>query len=670
MNPFPLLFTPGRIGPMEVPNRIVFMAHGAGFIERLLAPGGPGFWGGIYARYLAERARGGAGLVITEPVFVHESSSYSLESRVPGFDPRVVRSYRKVTDAVHHGGAKIFVQMQHASGQNIGVDSGLLFDKAPPLAPSAGPSVGYRANYTTAKELERHEIDGIVDAYGISAQHAHDGGFDGVELHLAHGYSLLHTFLSPFYNHRTDEYGGSQDNRMRMVLRVLERVREVAGDSMAVGVRLVAEDFVDGGLTRDDVKDIARRLDAGNWVDFIDVSVHGYAGPTVIPTLYDPLNAFLPYAASIKRVSTRTPVFVTGRIIHPTTAESILADGDADFIGMTRQLLADPETPLKAKAGKVDDIRHCVGVLQCRSASGPLQCVHNPAVGKEREWGIDTIRRARSRKRVVVVGGGPAGMEAARVARLRGHDVHLFEREPKLGGQINVASQIPGRAEIGELARWPQVQLDKLGVVVTLGVDVDSSMIGEARADAVIIATGSTPLRNGFQGYTRKPIPGHELDTVVTGDDVLMGRAGTGSNVVIYDTEAFVRGAGVAEHLATRGKAVRLIVPDFHPGALLWRDMLVGLLPRLANLGIETIPSTSLVRILTDSIVVRDRITGLEREMGGVDTVVLVTGNRSVDHLYFELRDRVDELYRVGDCVAPGRADRAIYDGHRVGRAI
>jgi 2,4-dienoyl-CoA reductase-like NADH-dependent reductase (Old Yellow Enzyme family) len=301
----------------------------------------------------------------------------------------------------------------------VGIASGLLFDKAPPLGPSEGPAVGYRAHYTTCKALELDEIDEIVESLGVTAALARKGGFDGVELHAAHGYALLHTFLSPFYNHRTDEYGGSLDNRLRFVLRVLERVRAATGGSLAVGIRLVTEDYVETGLSPEDVHEIARRLEAGNAVDLIDPSVHGCAGPPVVPTLYDPPGTYVEAAAAMRRVLARTPVFATGRIVSPVMAEAMLANGLADFVGMTRQLLCDPETPIKARAGAVEDIRACTGCLQCRSVAGPLECIHNPAVGKEREWGIGTLRRASRVRRVLVVGGarrygGRAGRAAAR----------------------------------------------------------------------------------------------------------------------------------------------------------------------------------------------------------------------------------------------------------------
>ena len=261
-------------------------------------------------------------------------------------------------------------------------------------------------------------------------------------------------------------------------------------------------------------------------------------------------------------------------------------------------------------------------------------------------------------------------MEAARVAHLRGHEVLLCEREDRLGGQINLASLLPGRGEMQELARWPGRQLERLGVKTMLGVDVTPAMVHELAPDVVIVATGSVPLRDGFQGYTRAAIPGADLPGVITAEDVLQGRREVGPRVVVYDTEAFARGPGIAEWLAARGKSVDLVTPDYHVGARFWRDMLVRLLPRLAEAGVRTIPSSLLVRILPDVVVLRDRLTRMERRLDGVDSVVLVTGNRASDALYFALKGRCEDLHRIGDCQAPGLADRAVYDGHRVGRAI
>ena len=256
------------------------------------------------------------------------------------------------------------------------------------------------------------------------------------------------------------------------------------------------------------------------------------------------------------------------------------------------------------------------------------------------------------------------------MAHLRGHEVVLCEREDRLGGQINLASRLPGRDEMQELVRWPSRQLERLGVKTMLGVDVTATMVRELAPDVVILATGSVPLRDGFQGYTRAAIPGSDLPGVMTAEDVLQDRREVGARVVVYDTEAFARGPGIAEWLAARGKSVDLVTPDFHVGARFWRDMLVRLLPRLAEAGVRTVPSSLLLRILPDAVVVRDRLTRVERTLDGVESVVLVTGNKASDALYLELKGRCEELHRIGDCQAPGLADRAVYDGHRIGRAI
>jgi hypothetical protein len=261
-------------------------------------------------------------------------------------------------------------------------------------------------------------------------------------------------------------------------------------------------------------------------------------------------------------------------------------------------------------------------------------------------------------------------MEAARVAHLRGHEVTLYERSNRLGGQINLASLLPGRQEMQELVRWPQRQLERLGVKTVLGTEVTPGMVAQLSPEVVILATGSAPLRDGFQGYTRAPIPGAELPCVVTSEDVLQGRVEVGRRVLVYDTEAFARGPGIAEWLAARGKTVDLVTPDFHIGARFWRDMLVRVLARLADAGVRTVPSTLLLRILPDAVVLRDRLSRQERTVEGIESVVLVTGSKASDELYFALKGRCDALHRIGDCQAPGLADRAVYDGQRIGRAI
>lgn len=658
MSSFPHLFQPLRIGSLEARNRIVFGAHFTMFSEPARRFGEPGFYGERLGRYLGERARGGAGLVIAGQAQVHPTTAYQMVNNADAWDEESIPHFRKVSGPIHDGGALAFLQLAHNGGVNFGT-----WSKLPAWAPSDV------VNSTEApKVIEREEIAEVVAAFARSARNAVEGGFDGVEIHAAHGY-LIHEFLSPRSNQRTDEYGGSLENRMRFCCEVLRAVRAAVGQGIAVGVRLVGDEGPSGALGPKDAGEIGARLEELGLVDFVDVSV-GLSGLGMVRPLYAK-HGFGVYAArAVKDAVRATPVFAVHRILVPEEAEAILERGDADAITVVRALIADPQWPEKARAGRAQAIRRCTGCNQgCYghlTQSLPVTCVTNPVVGREEELG--SLAPAAAAKHVVVVGGGPAGLEAAWVAAARGHRVTLLERSDGLGGKIRLAQALPGRAEIADFADWRAAECERRGVEIRLGTEASAESVLGLHPDAVIVATGGRATKLGTSKMHPMPIAGSEQDFVVDHEEAQRRAAELGARIVVLDTVGHIEGIGIAELLARGGKQVTLVTTLPTP-MLLDRETAGEALPRMCAAGVVWRPNTALIHIGEKQVTLLDVFTRQPEPME-VDTVVIRTHGVPEDALYFALRGKVPQVIRVGDAVAVRTADRAIFDGYLAGREI
>lgn len=653
---FQYLFSPLKLGKVEIKNRLSFQPHLTNFaVDCLPSERHLHYWG--------ERAKGGVGLIITEEMSVHPTDR-AYEKLIEVFHPEVVPGFRRITDYVHQFGTKMFAQLNHNGQQCDGTISRL-----PVFAPSPVPDVLFRE---IPKEMEPEDIEDVARHFAKSAVHAREGGFDGIELQYGHS-SLARQFLSPLTNRRQDEFGGSLENRMRAPVLFVEAVRKAVGRDFTVGIRLCADEMIPwGGLNLADVQEIAGRFEATGLIDFMDLSIGTFFNLYLVEgSMHTPLGYTIPLAAGI-REKIKLPVFCTGRINDPVMAEKVLANGQADVIGMCRALICDPFLPKKAFEGKIEDIRYCIGDNQgCIGRMGLnklLGCIQNPAVGLEKEWGEGSLKPAAVKKKVMVVGGGPAGMWAAKMAGRRGHRVDLYDRNEELGGQVRIAMKGAGRDEFGVIIRNEKDNVDKAGVSLHLGVEVTPELVLKENPDAVVVATGSVPARNPGIGGADGP-------AVYSVWQALQGQAALGEKVCLVDQDGHHRATSTAEYLANQGKTVHILCSSLFVGAELGplQDLYLTR-QRLLQKGCTFTPDTAVISIggeagakVLQGINVYSNAMG---EFGPYDSVVLAVGQEADDGLYKALKGKVKELHRVGDCVAPRKVDMAIWDGHKVGREI
>ena len=647
---FPQLFEPIQIGGVRLRNRIVSTGH----MTSMLSDGLPN---ADLVAYHEARAAGGCGLIITESAAVHPTSNaYNVQL----FRDDSIAALARVADAVHRHDCKIFGQLGHGGRETHSSPDG--------TAPVAfGPSqVASERFHVIPRAMPLALIVDIGESFGAAAERYMHAGFDGVEIMASHGL-LLAQFLNPRVNRRVDAYGGELDNRMRLLRDAIAHVRKRTGDAFAVGIRISGDELNYGGLEPDEVIAVCARLEDDGALDFIDViggSMSGLAGSVhVVPPMNVAPGYLVPIAAKIKSAVT-IPVLVAGRINQPHTAESILAAGHADLCGMTRAQICDPELANKAARGAVDDIRACIGCNQAcighMQQGFPISCIQHPETGRERRYG--TISRADESLRVVVVGGGPAGMKAAAVAAARGHDVSLYEQDAELGGQVKLARLLPERAEFGGIITNLEREMRAAGARIELGVRVDRALIDRSKADAVVLATGGSP-----------HIPDllvEEGAHVVHATQLLAERANVGARVVVADWRCDWVGLGIAEQLARDGCHVRLAVNGYVPGQTIQqyvRDRWIGELHRL---GVEMIPYARLVGVDESTVYLQHTTSGEPILCEGVDTLVAATGIASANVLERELQGYEGEIHMAGDCLSPRTCEEAVLEGLQVAIAI
>jgi mycofactocin system FadH/OYE family oxidoreductase 2 len=648
---FPTLFSPVRIGPRTAKNRICCSAHADSLAE-------DGMPTEHTARYYEAKARGGVGfLMCFGSASVHPTSPARDWNGVELFDDRVLPHLRAFADAVHRHGVPCVAQITHRGrrGRSTG-NWGRLY------APSAVREPNHRE---TPHPLDAATMREFVRAFADAAGRLQDGGFDGCEVMASHGH-LIDQFWSPSANHRGDAYGGDLANRLRFGVEVLQAVRQRVGRDFIVGIRMTGDDFTAGGLSGDLCREIAGRLDGLGLLDYFNVigaTAETYVGEAAaVPDMSFPAALYCPLAAAIKAV-VRVPVIATGRIADPAVAERVLREGQADLCVMTRAQIADPDFPNKARDGRLDDIRPCVGYNEgCidRIYTGRgVSCVHNAVIGREADWA--ELPRAAAARRVVVVGGGPAGLECARVARLRGHDVVLFEKGPELGGQTLIARRAPARQDFDGACRYAAQQCRKLGVVIRLGVEADAATVLGERPDAVVLATGARALRPDVPGLAEHGLSAWE---------VLAGREVPGHRVLVIDEEYGQQGPSAADYLLERGRQVTVVTSERSVGSFLGATTGPPVFQRLFGKGVELRCNLAVERVEAGRAVARNVWSGREEALGPFDAFVYAYGGEAVCGLEADLAGKVPRVALVGDCFAPRTLQHAILEGHRLAREL
>lgn len=639
---FKNLFRPIRVGKVELKNRIVMLPMTTGYNEADETVGD------CFVDYFVERAKGGVGLIIVPFAAICAGSPMQ-----PGlYHDRFIPGARRLTNEVHAYGTKVAAQLI--------TQYHLVTNEGPPEVVGPSPVLNQMMR-CVPKALAVEEIHRLVEEHGKAARRAQEAGFDAVEVIVAGGY-LLNRFLSPITNKRQDEYGGKLENRMRVILEIIESIRKWADRDYPITCRINVEEQMEGGHAIEDSKEVVRALEAAG-VQAINVYTGWHESP--VPTVQQsiPRGAFVYLAEKVKGW-VNIPVIAANRINDPVLAEKILAEEKADLIGMARALLADPELPNKVRQGRVEDIVPCIACSYClaevlaayRDWGKPVStfCTVNPRAGKEAEYVIEPAERVR---RVFVVGGGPGGMEAAMTAAVKGHKVTLYERGSELGGRLLIASIPPYKDEIKALMKSLIARMQKAGVEIKLNTEVGIKMVEEERPDVVILAIGATPII--------PDIPGIHGANVATAEEVLTGRKEAGKEVIIIG--GGMVGCETAEFLVQQGKKVTVVemlgriandvVATYRP----------FFLSRLTKAGVRMETRAEVEEITDRGIrVSRDGTV----EFFGGDTVALAVGFESNKGLAEELNHKVTSLYLIGDCSEPRRIKEAIEEGFCAGMEI
>jgi 2,4-dienoyl-CoA reductase-like NADH-dependent reductase (Old Yellow Enzyme family) len=647
---FPHLFEPLTIRGCTLKNRIMSTGHDTtlpvdGTVNEALVA------------YQEARARGGAGLIVLQVSGVHETARYTNHVLM-ATDDACIPGYRRVAEAVHRFGTVLFAQLFHPGREIAEADGGLLMVA---YAPSSVPNERF---HVMPRPLKVPMIRAIVNGYGDAARRMETAGLDGVEIVASHGY-LPSQFLNPRINLRDDHYGGDLDGRLRFLREVVADIRSKVSERFVVGLRISGTEFDEQGLTQDESLEAVVRI--ADSLDYVNVTLGnsatlGGAVHIAPPMSFQP-SYVAPYAGSVKQ-RVRIPVFVAGRINQPQEAEAVLLAGRADVCGMTRALICDPELPNKARVGATDDIRACIACNQACIGhfhkGYPISCIQNPVSGRELRYGAQ--RPTQTRRRVMVVGGGPAGMKAAVIAAQRGHTVALYEAQRRLGGQALLAQLLPGRAEFGGLVTNLLHELASAGVAIHACTRVDRELVQSAAPDVLVMATGAVPYR--------PPFASEGSLQVVDAWQVLQDAVDPGQSVVIIDWRADWIGIGIAERLAQSGRSVRLAVSGVAVGETLPLYVRDAAVASLQKLGVTIMPYMRLYGSDSETVYLQHIASGEAVIIESVDTLVLCTGHMPVNDLADALEGDAFDVRIIGDAASPRTAEEAVYEGLQVAMTL
>jgi len=657
---FEHLFSPLQVGPMLVPNRICETTNS---INSSLIPGEID---DNFVAHHAAKARGGTGWIGSETWLLNLPFPSEAPDEVGlgvGFashyaayqNPPFLEGIKRFYDEVHDAGSVAITQLTHLSAM---------------WSPSAVPIIGAQDHVPHA--MGEEEIEFCINSYADAATAAKDAGADGIQMHCAHE-TMGYCFLSPVTNRRTDQWGGGPQERIRFVVKVLERIRERIGDSLALGVRVTGKEFRRGGADHLQMREMIHHIGETGLLDFVDIDVgHCWGAPSYVPSSYYDEAEFREVGKAARTdLDPKIAVLFSGRVNDVGVAETLLKDGYCDLVGMVRAGIADPEFANKAREGRLMEIRRCVACTRCiDEASEPItlpykpRCSINPMVGNELRW-KELFRPADEPKRVVVVGGGIAGCEAARVAAMRGHQVTLLEQGKRVGGQLLIAKKPPGRDSFEDQIYFEENELARLKVDVQLDTRADIDVIKALSPDAVVISTGSVP-------RVPNDIPGIDLPHVVQGWDVLAGKAATGDRVAIISMEDYYETPCVAEFLAANGKHVEVFHKSTHLGSEIARYSVSMVLSRMEQAGVIVHPNLLLNEVHADGFELRSSFGEKTYHEKGFDNLVLVCGSLPQHDLYDQLKAEgsISQLYIAGSAWLPRFLAEATEQGANIGLVI
>ena len=653
MSQHPRLTSPLQLRGQTLRNRIVFGAHTNNMADM-------GLPGPRMENYLVERALGGAAMVVCEPVPAHRTGVLTRGNLAWESDD-IIRPFQRVTSRIREAGAVAIQQIYHVGAHG---DSDLSFQ--PHWSPSGGPS--YHESDGSHRMTGR-EVEEVLDAHLAAAVRAKACGFQGVEVWAAY-HSLIDQFWTPWSNSRDDQWGGSLENRTRFSRSLIENIRRACGEDFIIGLAISYAPTYPVNLQAEEFCEIIALHDETGHVDYVTCGAGGYLEfETIIPPFTHGEKLSTPLTAQLKQIVRHAVITSEAAIRTPDNAETILSSGQADLVSIVRGQIADPHLAAKTMAGRAEDIRGCISCNQMcwgrRSRDYWISCLINPSAGREWEWGGDRFTPAETPRNVLVVGAGPAGLEAARAAAERGHHVEIVEALPVIGGQFRLAGQQPRRAQILDLMGWYERQFTNLGVTLRLNTFLDADEIAAHPAEVVLLATGSLPDETGFQRWRPEMarLPGIDLGGVWSPEAAMRREARLGDAVVVYDEGSNWRGVGTAWTLADRGHKVTIVTPEAMVGKELTRTAADAAARRaLAGLGVRFVTEHSLTAWHGNGVTIRSFLTGAEETLPA-SGLIMATTNRAFDPWPESFPGK--QVQRIGDCAAPRLAAYAFHEGRK-----
>lgn len=669
MAEYKYLFTPLKLGPVVLKNRIVCAAHGNQVADPVTF-----MVTDLAKSYYEERARGGAAAIILVSSSVDERADYYPATNFALWSDDIIPGLRELADICHAHDCKMFVQPSHPGVHNV---CHVQVDEVP-RAPSQIPAIEYPN--LVPKELTKAEIVEIQDKFAQAAGRCVAAGVDGIELMCGHD-KLTWAFLTPLSNHRSDEYGGSLENRFRFMDELIEKVRRETGDDFPVGIRVNITELENGGLSLEEGIQIAKMFEATGKLDWLGCVMATYRS---MPFELSPFCANLEpgwggeFSRKIK-AEVSMPVSVSSKITDPGLAENLIAEGKCDYVYLARTLIADPHFPRKAMQNKEDDIAPCIAcnqgcVARCfagaRGTTNGIRCTVNPTAGEELRWGSWLFNKATVRKKILIVGAGPAGLQCALTGSQRGHEVVIYDGENELGGQARLIKKLPGHTAPQTFLDFLSAQLKKQNVPIHLGQTITQenidALLDQEKPDVVALATGSRPAKDGRGGLTGMPIPGWEQSHVCTYEDILLNTVSPGQNVLIVDELADRVSPSIAEILAEAGKKITVVTrwASFSPNLHWWLDepFTMG---KLDMLGIQIHPNAWGKEITPSGATCFNIFSSREFDIAA-DTIVLATMKYSQTNLYTLFEEKGLECHLIGDAKAPRWIWNATHDGFKL----